>query len=52
VLAHEIGHAILTDTNPASREKEGGHGSEHDKISRELLKLIEVSPEYQELKKH
>lgn len=45
VLSHEIGHTILTDLNPTSQEKDGGHGSEHDEISQELLKMIEASSE-------
>lgn len=52
MLSHEVGHAILTDINPVSQKKDGGHGFEHDEISQELLKLIETSSEYQELKKH
>jgi len=45
VLAHELGHTILTDINPASQEINGGHGKEHDQIFQELLKMIETSPE-------
>jgi hypothetical protein len=52
VITHELGHAILTDTNPKSQESNGGHGKEHDKVSSELLKLLKTFPEYEELKKH
>lgn len=52
VLAHELAHAVLTDTQPETQEVKGGHGKEHDKICEELLKMIEKSEEYQELKKH
>ncbi len=52
VITHELGHAILTDTNPKSQEINGGHGKEHDKISSELLKLLKTFPEYEELRKH
>jgi predicted SprT family Zn-dependent metalloprotease len=45
VLAHELAHAILTDTNPKSQETNGGHGKEHDQISQEISKTIENSPE-------
>jgi Zn-dependent peptidase ImmA (M78 family) len=51
VLAHELGHAILTDTQPKTQEINGGHGKEHDKITEELLKMIEKSEEFKELKK-
>jgi hypothetical protein len=51
VLAHELGHAILTDTQPETQEINGGHGKEHDKTSEELIKLIEKSEEFKELKK-
>src|SRR5437016_13888775 len=51
VLAHELGHVVLTDTQPATQEINGGHGKEHDKVQAEILKLIETSSEYQELKK-
>jgi len=51
VLAHELAHTILTDTKPESQEVNGGHGKEHDKICEELLKLIQNSEEYRELKK-
>ena len=47
VLAHEIVHAILTDFYPEEKE----HGDLHKKLVAEMVKLIEVSPEYQELKK-
>jgi hypothetical protein len=50
VLVHELGHAILTDTQPETQEINGGHGKEHDKVQAEMVKLIETSPEYQELK--
>lgn len=52
VLAHELGHVILTDTQPETQEINGGHGKEHDKIQEEILKLIKSSLEYQELKRH
>lgn len=52
VIAHELGHAILTDTQPKTQEVNGGHGKEHDKVSSELLKLLRKFPEYEELKKH
>jgi len=51
VLTHELGHAILTDTQPKTQEIDGGHGKEHDKICEELIKLIEESEEVKELKK-
>jgi len=50
-LAHELGHTILTDTKPETQEINGGHGKEHDKISEELIKLIEKSEEVKELKR-
>jgi len=50
VLAHELGHAILTDTQPETQEINGGHGEEHDKICEEIIKLIKNSEEYQALK--
>jgi predicted SprT family Zn-dependent metalloprotease len=52
VISHELGHAILTDTQPKTQEKDGGHGKEHDEISEKILKMIEISPEYRELKKY
>ena len=52
VLAHELGHVVLTDTHPETQEVNGGHGKEHDKVQAEILKLIETSQEYQELKKY
>ena len=52
VITHELGHAILTDTQPKTQEINGGHGKEHDKISGELLKLLKSFLEYEELKKH
>jgi hypothetical protein len=52
VITHELGHAILTDTQPKTQEINGGHGKEHDKISGELLKLLKSFSEYEELKKH
>ncbi|CAJ0836325.1 2062_t:CDS:2 [Entrophospora sp. SA101] len=52
VLAHELGHVVLTDTQPATQEINGGHGKEHDKVQAEILKLIETSSEYQELKNY
>jgi hypothetical protein len=45
VLAHELAHAILTDTQPETQEIDGGHGKEHDKICQEISKTIENSPE-------
>jgi hypothetical protein len=51
VLAHELGHTILTDTKPETQEINGGHGKEHDKTCEELIKLIEKSEEVKELKK-
>ncbi|CAG8717629.1 5853_t:CDS:2 [Racocetra fulgida] len=51
ILAHELGHAILTDTQPKTQEINGGHGKEHDKISEEIIKMIEKSDEFRELKK-
>jgi len=50
VLAHELGHAILTDTQPETQEINGGHGKEHDKICEKIIKLIKNSEEYQALK--
>jgi hypothetical protein len=47
VLAHEIIHVILTDFYP----KEEEHGDLHKKLVEEMVKLIEASTEYQELKK-
>src|SRR5438128_5929286 len=48
VLAHEIIHAILTDYAPEAEE----HGELHSKLVKEILKLIETSSEYQELKNY
>ncbi|CAG8577503.1 10427_t:CDS:2 [Ambispora leptoticha] len=50
VLAHELGHTILTDTQPETQEINGGHGKAHDKITEKLIKLIEKSEEIKELK--
>ncbi len=47
VLAHEIIHVILTDFYPDEDE----HGDLHKKLVAEMVKLIEASLEYQELKK-
>jgi hypothetical protein len=47
VLAHEIVHAILIDYAP----KEEEHGELHGKLVAEMVKLIENSPQYQELRK-
>ena len=47
VLAHEIIHVILTDFYPQEEE----HGDLHKNLVTEMIKLIEASPEYQELKK-
>lgn len=52
VLAHELGHAILTDIQPKTQEINGGHGKEHDKITEELKQLLVGFPEFQALKKH
>jgi hypothetical protein len=52
VIAHELGHAILTNTNPKSQEVNDGHGKEHDQITGELRKLLVSFSEYEELKKH
>ncbi|CAI2180990.1 6695_t:CDS:2 [Funneliformis geosporum] len=52
VLAHELGHVILTDTQPEAQEINGGHGKEHDKTNTEILKLIKASSEYQELQNY
>jgi len=46
VLAHEIIHVIITDFYPNEEE----HGKLHEKLVAEMVKIIEVSPEYQELK--
>jgi len=51
VIAHELTHAILTDIQPETQEINGGHGKEHDKVCEELIKLIEKSEEFKELKK-
>lgn len=51
VIAHELVHAILTDISPETQEKDGGHGKEHDEMCEEMIKIVEASPEYQELKK-
>jgi hypothetical protein len=50
ILAHELAHAILTDTQPKTQEINGGHGKEHDKVSEDILEMIENSKEYQQLK--
>lgn len=47
VLAHEIVHAILADFYPNEEE----HGELHEKLVTEMVKIIETSPEYYELKK-
>lgn len=47
VLAHEIIHVILTDFYP----KEDEHSELHKKLVTEMVKMIEGSPEYQELRK-
>ena len=46
VLAHEIVHAVLADFYPEEEE----HGKLHEKLVEEMVKMIESSPEYQELK--
>ena len=46
VLAHEIIHVTMTDFYPNEEE----HGKLHEKLVAEMIKLIEASPEYQELK--
>ena len=51
VITHELGHAILTDISPETQEINGGHGKEHDKVCEELLKIVEQSEEFKELKK-
>ena len=51
VIPHELAHAILTNTNPASQKVNGGHGKEHDELTEELQGLLRTFPEYQELKK-
>ena len=51
VVCHELAHAILTDLDPKSQETNGGHGKEHDKTCEGLIKLIEKSEEFKELKK-
>jgi len=52
VIAHELIHAVLTDISPETQEINGGHGKEHNEMCEELLKIIEKSDEYQELKKY
>jgi hypothetical protein len=52
VLAHELAHALLTDTQPETQETNGGHGKEHDKITEAILKMVESSEEWKELKKY
>lgn len=47
VTAHEIVHAILIDFYP----KEEEHSELHKKFVEEMVKMIEDSSEYQELKK-
>ena len=47
MLAHEIIHAILADFYP----KEEEHGDLHKQLVAEMIKIIETSVEYQELKK-
>lgn len=47
VLSHEIIHVVLTDFYP----KEEEHGNLHKKLVAEMVKFIENSSEYQELKK-
>ncbi|CAI2195878.1 13258_t:CDS:2 [Funneliformis geosporum] len=47
VLAHEIIHVILTDFYPGEEE----HGELHKKLVIEMVKTIEASAEYEELKK-
>jgi hypothetical protein len=51
VITHELGHAILTNTNPTSQEINGGHGPEHDQLTEQLQSLLLNFSEYQELKK-
>lgn len=52
VICHELAHAILTDLDPKGQEINGGHGKEHNKITKELRQLLVSFPEYEELKKH
>jgi len=47
VLSHETVHAILTDFYPEEEE----HGDLHKKLVTEMVKIIEASAEYHELKK-
>ena len=47
VLAHEIIHVLLADFYPQEEE----HGELHKQLVVEMVKLIEASPEHQELKK-
>ena len=51
VLAHELGHTILTDTKQETQEINGGHGKEHDKICEEIAKFVKNSKEFKELKR-
>lgn len=51
VICHELAHAILTNTNPASQKVNDGHSKEHDQLTEELQKVLKTFPEYQELKK-
>ena len=52
VIAHELAHAILSNIDPKSQETNGGHGKEHDKLTKQLGKILKTFPEYQELKSH
>ena len=46
-MAHEIVHAILTDYAPKAEEQ----SELHKKLVAEMVKMIEASAEYHELKK-
>lgn len=52
VVAHELAHAVLTDTQPKTQKVNGGHGKEHDELTGQLRNLLKTFPEHQELKKH
>jgi hypothetical protein len=47
-----VADALLTDSQPATQEINGGHGPEHGKITEGLRQLLVSFPEYEELKKH
>lgn len=52
VVAHELSHAVLTDTQPKTQKVNGGHGKEHNELTGQLRNLLKTFPEHQELKKH